>query len=354
MGAVLFWLGVGFVITLVLLAAWAVDRRARRMGHHVRHGSGILQRDLGRRPRRRYGWLCVLHGPGSVLDVPVASPQAATEDGPSTTTRPGDSVPRRDDRSTEGVRDRGPEPADPSDTGFELSQGGEDEQVELAAGVVVSIASWRLRNGAAVGQAGDGVDQVAQGAAEGGPVSRRLRCRQGRGLVQDLLEGGPVAQALLAVSVTADVAGALQGVDLEVRLLVGGGDADVAEPTTSTIDLSVDAGDAATQLDRQQFLRHSPVSHHLHRGQPRCFRMCASRGRAGSDRWASTSQRRKPYGGTTPAVWGSPGRVATVYPGEDGSNERRQRPAGARPTISSCVAARAPVTRTDGRSRCGP
>jgi flagellar biogenesis protein FliO len=42
MGAVLFWLGVGLVITLVLLAAWAVDRRARRMGHHVRHGSDIL------------------------------------------------------------------------------------------------------------------------------------------------------------------------------------------------------------------------------------------------------------------------------------------------------------------------
>ena len=42
MGAVLFWLGVGLVITLVLLAAWAVDRRARRRGHHVRHGSDIL------------------------------------------------------------------------------------------------------------------------------------------------------------------------------------------------------------------------------------------------------------------------------------------------------------------------
>jgi hypothetical protein len=47
MGAVLFWLGVGLVITLALLAAWAVDRRARRMGHHVRHGSD--------HPTRRFG-----------------------------------------------------------------------------------------------------------------------------------------------------------------------------------------------------------------------------------------------------------------------------------------------------------
>ena len=35
MGAVLLWLGVGLVITLVLLAAWTTDRRARRMGHHL-------------------------------------------------------------------------------------------------------------------------------------------------------------------------------------------------------------------------------------------------------------------------------------------------------------------------------
>ena len=42
MGAVLLWLGVGLVMTLALLAAWAVDRRARRTGHHVRHGSDIL------------------------------------------------------------------------------------------------------------------------------------------------------------------------------------------------------------------------------------------------------------------------------------------------------------------------
>ena len=43
MGAVLFWLGIGLVIALVLLTARAADRRARRRGHHVRHGGDILR-----------------------------------------------------------------------------------------------------------------------------------------------------------------------------------------------------------------------------------------------------------------------------------------------------------------------
>ena len=42
MGAMLFWVGVGLVVTLVLLVAWAVDRRARRIGHQVREGGDIL------------------------------------------------------------------------------------------------------------------------------------------------------------------------------------------------------------------------------------------------------------------------------------------------------------------------
>jgi hypothetical protein len=37
MGAVLFWLGIG----LVLLAARATDRRARRRGHHLRSGGDM-------------------------------------------------------------------------------------------------------------------------------------------------------------------------------------------------------------------------------------------------------------------------------------------------------------------------
>jgi hypothetical protein len=44
MGALLFWLGIGLVIALVLLFARAADRRARRRGHHVRYG-GDISRD---------------------------------------------------------------------------------------------------------------------------------------------------------------------------------------------------------------------------------------------------------------------------------------------------------------------
>jgi hypothetical protein len=43
MGTLIFWLGIGLVIALVLLAARATDRRARRRGHHVRYGGDILR-----------------------------------------------------------------------------------------------------------------------------------------------------------------------------------------------------------------------------------------------------------------------------------------------------------------------
>jgi hypothetical protein len=36
MGALVFWVGVGLLVTLVLLAARAVDRRDRRRGHFLR------------------------------------------------------------------------------------------------------------------------------------------------------------------------------------------------------------------------------------------------------------------------------------------------------------------------------
>jgi hypothetical protein len=111
MGAVLFWLGVGLVITLVLLAAWAVDRRARRMGHHVRHGSDILSETW------EHGRDADISGNAFYLGQDLSwtsrsrHTKAATEEGPSATTRPGDSVPRGGDRSAEGVRDQGPEAA---------------------------------------------------------------------------------------------------------------------------------------------------------------------------------------------------------------------------------------------------
>jgi hypothetical protein len=36
---------VGLAIALILLAAWAVDRRSRRRGHNVR-GGGLIARDV--------------------------------------------------------------------------------------------------------------------------------------------------------------------------------------------------------------------------------------------------------------------------------------------------------------------
>lgn len=109
MGAILFWLGVGLVVTLVLLAAWAVDRRARRTGHHVRHGGDILSETW------EHGRDIDISGNAFYLgqDLSCTSrsrhTKAATEDGPSASTRPADPVPRGEDRSADGVPDQGPE-----------------------------------------------------------------------------------------------------------------------------------------------------------------------------------------------------------------------------------------------------
>jgi hypothetical protein len=84
---------------------------------------------------------------------------------------------------------------------FELGQGGEDVEDEFAAGVVVSIASWRLRKPeAAVGEGGDGVDQVAEGAAEAVELPDDQGVTRPQ-LVEELLEGEAVGRAPLAVSV---------------------------------------------------------------------------------------------------------------------------------------------------------
>jgi hypothetical protein len=49
MGAILFWLGIGLVIALVLLTARATDRRARHRGHHIRSGGDMSSAALEQR-----------------------------------------------------------------------------------------------------------------------------------------------------------------------------------------------------------------------------------------------------------------------------------------------------------------
>jgi hypothetical protein len=44
MGALIFWLGVGLLLALVLVAARAIDRRDRGRGHYLR-SSGEMSRD---------------------------------------------------------------------------------------------------------------------------------------------------------------------------------------------------------------------------------------------------------------------------------------------------------------------
>jgi hypothetical protein len=118
---------------------------------------------------------------------------------------------------------------------FELGQRGEDVEDELAAGGGVH----RLLAGepdAAVGQAGDGVDQVAQRAAQ--PVKfPDDQGVAGAQLVQELGEGGPVgAGAAGRLGEHSVAAGALEGVDLELRLLVGGGQAGTADQVSHAAD----------------------------------------------------------------------------------------------------------------------
>jgi hypothetical protein len=120
---------------------------------------------------------------------------------------------------------------------FELGRGGEHVEDELAAGVVVSIASCRLRN------------PMPRSAS---PVMMSTRWRNDRPrrssfqttrvspraeLVQELLEGGPVgAGAACGLGEYPVAAGALEGVDLEFRLLVSRGDASIAEQMSHAAD----------------------------------------------------------------------------------------------------------------------
>jgi hypothetical protein len=127
---------------------------------------------------------------------------------------------------------------------FELGQGGEHVEHQLAAGGGgVDRLLQAPEPNPSLGQAGDGVDQVAQRPAQ--PV--QLPHHQGVAgaqLVQDVVEGGPVGPGAAGGFGEHPVAaGALEGVDLEVRLLVGGGDAGITEQVSH----------ATTVAERQRF-----------------------------------------------------------------------------------------------------
>jgi hypothetical protein len=128
-------------------------------------------------------------------------------------------------------------------------------------GMVVSIVSCRLRHpDAALGKPGDGVDQVAQRPAQ--PI--RLSHRQGVAraeLVQDLVEDWPVgAGAAGSLGEHPGAAGMLKGVDLEVGLLVGGGDAGVAEQMAHAMTVAepCDSADCATLISGMSSGRADP------------------------------------------------------------------------------------------------
>jgi hypothetical protein len=134
---------------------------------------------------------------------------------------------------------------------FEFGQGGEHVEDELAAG---GGGVDRLLKAAepdpALGQARDGVDQMAQGTAQ--PVQFPNDQGVARAeLVQKLLEGRAVSPgAAGGLSEYPVAAGGGEGVDLEVWLLVGGGDADIAEQVSHGVTVSQpsDSGGCATLI----------------------------------------------------------------------------------------------------------
>ena len=113
MGAMLFWLSVGLVITLVLLVAWAVDRRARRSGHQVRDGGDILSEawEHGRDVDLSGNAFYLGQDLGQDLSWSSRSrhTKAATEGGPSAGDRWAASVPPGEDVDAEGVDNQGPQ-----------------------------------------------------------------------------------------------------------------------------------------------------------------------------------------------------------------------------------------------------
>jgi hypothetical protein len=155
------------------------------------------------------------------------------------------------------VTTAGPSSSQPSrctfadEVAFELGQGGEHMEDELAArrGGVDRFLQAAEPN-PMLGKAGDGVDQMPQGAAEAiqFPHDQGVTRPQ---LVQDLGESGSVgAGAAGSLGEHPIAAGLLQGVDLELGVLVGGGDAGIAEQVShgGSVAEPCDRGGCATLI----------------------------------------------------------------------------------------------------------
>jgi hypothetical protein len=136
---------------------------------------------------------------------------------------------------------------------FELGQGGEHVEDELAAGGGGGGVNRLLEAAeadAAVGQTGDGVDQVPEGAAEAVELPDDERVA-GTQLVQDLGEGGAVGAGTAGgLDKHPIAAGGLQRVDLKLGLLVGGGDPGIAKEMShgATVSQPSDTSDCTTLI----------------------------------------------------------------------------------------------------------
>jgi hypothetical protein len=127
--------------------------------------------------------------------------------------------------------------------------------IELAAGSGgVDRLLETAEPDAALSQPGDGVDQMPQGPAE--PVEfPDDQGVAGAELVQELREDRPVAAGAAGGLGEHPIAtGTLQGVDLELGMLVGGGDAGIAEQVPRR---NLDAGLAEERLRRSDLARIS-------------------------------------------------------------------------------------------------
>jgi hypothetical protein len=134
---------------------------------------------------------------------------------------------------------------------------------------------------AALSQAGDDVDQMTQGAAEAVefPDDQGVAGPQ---LVEDLLEGGSVgAGAAGGLGEHPVAAGRREGVDLELGVLVGGGDAGIAEQMTHAADRLTTVRQrwlCDVDFGHEFWTRPGPIGRRL-RGNRRNVRFCDRLGR---------------------------------------------------------------------------